>query len=272
MTSQSSIHRVVIWNGIALTAGLLVVGVGSAALAGRESRLVPWVVLIAVVLVGLVWLHGRTLKATHEKLLHRDRLYAVLSQCNQSIVQVTERDALFKRVCAVAIEFGKFRMAWIGLVDAAAERVKPVAWAGVDGGFLESAVFSLLDESTRQLPAVVSIWEGRSVICNHVQSDPRMAPLREEALKRGYRSTAAFPLRCAGEVVGCFVFYADEPHFFDAEEVKLLEEVAGTFPSRSSKWRTRRCGGGSRRISVRAFSRPRSGRCRPIRSRAGICG
>ena len=45
-------------------------------------------------------------------------------------------------------------------------------------------------------------------------------------MQLGYRSLAAFPLRCEGQVVGVFSLYASELAFFDEEEVKLLDEMA----------------------------------------------
>jgi diguanylate cyclase (GGDEF)-like protein len=50
---------------------------------------------------------------------------------------------------------------------------------------------------------------------------------RAEALKRGYRSVALFPLMLDGGPTGVFVLYAQEPDFFDQEEMKLLVEMAG---------------------------------------------
>ena len=43
-----------------------------------------------------------------------NRLYATLSQINQVIVRIDDQDALFKAVCNMAIEFGQYRMAWVG--------------------------------------------------------------------------------------------------------------------------------------------------------------
>ena len=52
-----------------------------------------------------------------------------------------------------------------------------------------------------------------------------MDPWREEALKRGYRSSIALPIRQSGKVIGVFNLYADIPHFFDQDEIQLLDEV-----------------------------------------------
>ena len=52
-----------------------------------------------------------------------------------------------------------------------------------------------------------------------------MAPWRDEALKRGYRSCAALPFKRKGEIVGVLTLYAGEAGFFVHEERKLLDEI-----------------------------------------------
>ncbi|MGD0893192.1 MAG: ATP-binding protein, partial [Terracidiphilus sp.] len=47
-----------------------------------------------------------------------------------------------------------------------------------------------------------------------------------DALQNGYRSMAAFPLRCEGKIVGVFCLYATEIAFFDEDETKVLDEMA----------------------------------------------
>ena len=47
----------------------------------------------------------------------------------------------------------------------------------------------------------------------------------QAALKRGYLSSAAFPIRLRRGVVGSFTAYAAQPGFFDEETVGLLEGV-----------------------------------------------
>jgi putative nucleotidyltransferase with HDIG domain len=49
---------------------------------------------------------------------------------------------------------------------------------------------------------------------------------REEALRRGYVSCIALPLRNGDTVMGVLAIYASETDAFDAEEVKLLMELA----------------------------------------------
>ncbi|MDO9324210.1 MAG: histidine kinase dimerization/phosphoacceptor domain -containing protein, partial [Methanoregula sp.] len=50
--------------------------------------------------------------------------------------------------------------------------------------------------------------------------------LGDEALKRGYHSSAAFPFRLRGKVAGAYMIYASEKNFFNKIEIDLLEEIA----------------------------------------------
>ena len=121
---------------------------------------------------------------------------------------------------------GGFKMAWVGMVDAQGDIVKAVAQYGLEEGYLERIIISLREGPESLGPTGTAVREDRSDICNDIANDPRMAPWREEALTRGYRSSGSFPLRVGSRVVGSLTMYAGEPGFFTDEEVRLLESLA----------------------------------------------
>ena len=100
------------------------------------------------------------------------------------------------------------RMAWVGLTDPDDRVVKVAAQYGHDQGYLDNLLISLEDVPESRGPTGVAVREGRFDLCNDFAAEPRMAPWREQALARGYRSSGAFPLRVGGEVVGAITFYA----------------------------------------------------------------
>jgi PAS domain S-box-containing protein len=157
-----------------------------------------------------------------------NRVYAMLSDVNQAIVRIREPLALFAEACRIAVETGGFRLAWIGLRDAQANGVRPVAHAGVADGYLEKLRIELgADGGPRAAgPTASALREGVHAVCNDIEHDPRMAPWRDDALALGYRASAAFPLTVRGETLGAFNLYAGEPDFFDAGELRLLDELA----------------------------------------------
>ena len=153
-------------------------------------------------------------------------LYATLSQVNQTIVRVSSREELFQEVTRVLVEFGKFTMAWIGLVNPATQEVEVAAQQGDETGYLQRIEIFADDGPTGRGPVGTAIREGRPYICNDFINDPCTLPWREAAAKSGWRSLAAFPIRQGGLVCGVLTIYDVEVNFFGEREVALLEEAA----------------------------------------------
>jgi len=165
-------------------------------------------------------------RRSESRQIQLNRLYGVLSHVSQAITRHRDRDELFRNVCRIAVEQGSFRMAWIGVWDEGSDQVQPVAHWGHEEGYLEAITISTTDQALGRGPTGSALREGRHVICADLENDPRTAPWREEALKRGYRSSAAFPLRTCGKVTGAFNVYSPDKAVFDPEIVALLDEVA----------------------------------------------
>ena len=167
-------------------------------------------------------------KQAEQKAARISRLYSVLSKINEVIVRTRDLASLYEQVCRIAVEHGHLHMVWIGLVDPDTLLVNPAAIAGYEEGYLSGKRFSV-DKQTPEGrgPTGTAIREGGYFVCNDIEHDPRMIPWREEALKRGYRSSAAFSLRARSEIVGTINLYADKPFFFEKEEeILLLKSLA----------------------------------------------
>lgn len=167
-------------------------------------------------------------KAVEARIRRLNRVYAVLSGINSLIVRVRDRDVLFSETCRIAVEQGKFKFAWIGLLDANGIDIKPVTRAGIEDGYLDNIRLTAL-ENVPNSCALLSqaLQEKKLVVCNDIDTDPRMVRWREEALQRGYRSVVVIPLLFADTVLGVLLLYASEKDCFDTEEMKLLTELAG---------------------------------------------
>jgi len=72
----------------------------------------------------------------------------------------------------------------------------------------------------------MAIRTGTVQINRDFATNPRIAIWRSEALKRGYASSIALPLRDNDHTFGALTIYAHEPDAFDGEEVNLLTELA----------------------------------------------
>jgi PAS domain S-box-containing protein len=160
-----------------------------------------------------------------EKLLKSSRLYATISHVNKTIVYARDAGELFKKICSVAVEFGKFRMAWIGLIDKESRLVVPVTHYGHEEGYLSRIRISLDTVAEGMGPTGNAIRQGKPFICNNIKSDPAMLAWRKEALQREYQSSIALPITKFGEPFGSFSLYSQDANFFDQDEVDLLKEV-----------------------------------------------
>lgn len=166
-------------------------------------------------------------KLAQDRIRRLNRVYRVLSSINTLIVRVKSRQKLFERVCSVAVEEGKFRMAWVGLVDKESGQVVPQAWAGHEGGYLAHIKASVsADHPDKWSATSRALLEKRPVVAQNIRSYRHDFSWLSEAIDRGYESVAALPLVVAGEVVGVFALYSGAPEFFDDQEMKLLTEMA----------------------------------------------
>ncbi|MDP2168523.1 MAG: GAF domain-containing protein [Thermodesulfovibrionales bacterium] len=160
------------------------------------------------------------------KVVRLNRVYSMLRGINEAIVRIRDRGELFREACRIAVESGKFKMAWIGIVEPETMLVKPVAVHGDDEEYVNKLGISLSDTPEGRGPTATAIREGTYFICNDIENDERMLPWRDEARRSGFRSSAAFPLKIRGRTIGSVNIYSSEPGFFDEEEVRLFDELS----------------------------------------------
>lgn len=166
-------------------------------------------------------------KKAEEKIIKANHLYFFISQINQMIVRITDEATLFEEVCRIAVELGKFKMAWIGLVDEKTGTVIPVRHAGEESGYLLKIKTISIDENMPggNGPTGRALRTGTYIVCNDIENESGLAPWKDEALSRNYRSSICLPIKKFGKVVGAFNVYSSEKNFFDSAEIALLEEA-----------------------------------------------
>jgi PAS domain S-box-containing protein len=162
-------------------------------------------------------------KAREARLARLTQLHAMLVRVSETIVRTRDRETLFNEVCSIIGEEGGFPLVWIGEVREG--QVRPLASCGPAMGYL-SEIRVTTDGEMGQGPTGKCVREGRSVINNDFDVNQSTAPWRGPALARGFRTSAAFPLRCEGKVVAVLTLYATRAHDFDSEQVELLQALA----------------------------------------------
>lgn len=165
------------------------------------------------------------LKISEERVRRLNRLYAVASGINDVLVRVREPRRVFEAAAQIAVETGMLRMAWVALFDEKSGRLIPAACAGHDEGYS-----ALVGEHPQTASGGIGVCgraflRSQTEVCNDIETGLD-EELRSEAMSRGYRSCAAFPLRPHGKTIGCIVLNADETGFFKDEELRVLSVLS----------------------------------------------
>jgi PAS domain S-box-containing protein len=180
------------------------------------------------------------LKEAEEGLRRILRAQRALSTCNESLVRATDESALLQEICRIVVEEAGYPLCWVGRADNDdAKSVLPVARAGFDEGYIEGLNITWADSERGRGPIGTCIRNRQTMVVKNIATDPAMIPWRAEALKRGYASSAAIPLIVDSSVFGALVIYTAETEAFDAEEVRLLTELAGDLAFGIETLRTR---------------------------------
>ncbi|WP_349814379.1 EAL domain-containing protein [Alkalimarinus sediminis] len=163
-------------------------------------------------------------KQAQQKFTRLNRLYTVLSHSNKAILLAKSRADLFQRLCDIAVQQGRFRMAWVGIIQGSS--VTPQSFAGDEKGYLND-IQMRVDQSELANGPVGRAAKLAEVCCvNDVAVDPDFEPWRKAALARGYRALAAVPLNFEGDVIGIFTIYSTLPNVFDDEMLNLLSTLS----------------------------------------------
>jgi PAS domain S-box-containing protein len=160
-------------------------------------------------------------------LVRLNRELRMVSACTEVLVRARNETALLDGVCRVMVEAGRYALAWVGFAqNDAAQSIKAVARAGDDQGYLDRAQISWADAERGRGPTGRAFRTRQVQLSRNMQDDPSLAPWREAASQRGYRSSIALPLLAAGQALGVLTIYSDRTNAFDESEVTLLTALA----------------------------------------------
>lgn len=155
---------------------------------------------------------------------HTEERKRTIYEFTQKVSAHPELDYRLHEICHTVVQFG-YRMVWVGLLDDVSKEVVPKAQAGFENGYLSSIKIRYNDSPLAQGPTGRAIKSKQPVLQNHIMTDPIYTPWRENAMKRGYRSSAAFPILDEDMVVGVLNVY-DVHDEFPGKDIGFLQSFA----------------------------------------------
>jgi len=154
------------------------------------------------------------------------RFFRALSDMGKATVRLDKPQELYSAICKIAVESGHAAMAWIGVMQD--DLVVPVAWGGAAREYTHGLKIRAAAGSgdTRRLgPTALAMAQDRPYICNDIFADDRATPWRARAREFAVRSSAAYPIRRAGRVVGALNLYFREAGAFDEMLTDLVQQL-----------------------------------------------
>ena len=179
---------------------------------------------------SILW-HGYLHDVTERKLTEialgrANRMLRARNLSNLALLHASDEVAYLQNACRIIVEVCGHTMMWIGSAENGPERrVQPMAAAGFEEGYLEAIRITWADDEHGRGPTGTAIRSRRPMVCQDMTTDPRFEPWRDEAARRGYRSSVALPLIAGTEVLGALTLYASEPEAFPEGELERLGDI-----------------------------------------------
>jgi diguanylate cyclase (GGDEF)-like protein/PAS domain S-box-containing protein len=154
------------------------------------------------------------------------RIRDFTSSINSTLVRVRERDALFGKICRIAVEIGNFAGAHVGMLRDDG-MMQWIARQGTSVAHLDTIVVAMsADTPAGRTIGGTALRTVRPAVWNDVARDADVpARDRPRFLESGIGAAASFPLVVDGKPMGLLGLHAHEAGFFDQDELRMLEEL-----------------------------------------------
>ncbi|MCX7066544.1 MAG: HD domain-containing protein [Methylococcales bacterium] len=154
------------------------------------------------------------------------RALFMLNKSNVALLNSSSETVLLSEYCRIAVETGGYQMAWIGLADNGADKaVRAISYYGHEDGYLSLADITWADTERGQGPTGRAIRSGEIQFVDDIASNPIMKFWRDEALKRGYKSSISLPFQLPNGIMACLTLYSSRCNVWNDSERKLLAEI-----------------------------------------------
>lgn len=165
-------------------------------------------------------------KLAEARIERLNRVHAVLSGIDHVIVREKDPGSMLAAACRIAVEKGRFQMAWIAQ-PVPNGQLAISAHAGVPRDVLDT-IERVLRNKDHQLYSLArqALVTGEHQVVNDIARDPRTAGWGSAALWHGCLAVASLPLIAEGMTVGTLNLCADQRHAFDDDEIRLLDGLA----------------------------------------------
>ncbi len=156
-----------------------------------------------------------------EQLRQMNRIYAVLSHCNRTLIHANNEDSFLYDFCKNIVSTGNYLAAWIDYLDeqSVPPKLKAEVSYQINKGGIEKPDMDWF-------PAEVAVSEGKSVISHDVLNDPRFFTWHKELQSINCNTIICLLIKLDEKIIGALSICAAETGTFSTQEFELFAELA----------------------------------------------
>ncbi len=161
-------------------------------------------------------------RRSRNEILKLNRIYGLLSNTNQAIVRIKDKNELLSEICRIAVEDGKFPLAMIGNLKHDGFEITTLV--KIDSGNKITNLVVADDNSIIHCVKKNNFENKTYVIINDLEKE--VSKCSELIKSRGYKSAGFFAINVEKKIAAIFCLFSNVKDFFAREEIILLEEMA----------------------------------------------
>jgi len=169
-----------------------------------------------------------TQRKQSENIIQRlNNVLLTIRNINQLIVQIEDEKELFQKACEAIIYGRHYSVARVHLIQEGTFNLLQIASASIIDEPMNEMKITWDDSQYGQGVTGQAIKTRQPAIMHNVDTDSRAQPWRDMPEKFKVISLASLPLIIQGRVIGALTVSSEVAEAFNAEEIRLMIELAG---------------------------------------------
>ncbi|MBI1939467.1 MAG: PAS domain S-box protein [Ignavibacteriales bacterium] len=164
-------------------------------------------------------------KNFERNIINLNRVYALLSNTNEAIVKLRDKQELFDKICSIAVENGKFISSVIFLVNDKGRTLEVKSGFGPLVNDLDRHEIKIDADTSFISPSAKAASAGKPNICNDIEKDKLYEKWYMLLKNHDVNSCGSFPFKIKNKTAGVFSVYSNQKNFFSNQETNLFEEL-----------------------------------------------
>lgn len=168
-------------------------------------------------------------KASEIRLARIAAIREAILQCESALFRQMDEESILQQTCDLLVQAQDYALVWIGIPEQDDRHtVRPVARAGRHGDYVDKLTVHWAEDAYSQGPTGMAVKTGTAQVLHDLQRAQASTPWAGMGKAHDFHASAALPMVGQDGVLAVLNVYSQSDTSFEAEEVELLTDFAGT--------------------------------------------